>query len=136
MRVLFLLHSHPDLQTGGTELFARDLFRTMRGRSFEGRGIEGLFLAGTAAHQRPQSPGTPFQTVGNEADELLIWSGGFDPFFMSQIDLHGVSEPLAALLAELRPDVVHIHHLMTLGVEMVGGRAARAADGADHHDAA
>ncbi len=90
MRVLFLLHAHPELQAGGTEIFARDLFRTLR-RS----GVQGLFLAGTAAHQRPQSPGTPFQTVGAEPDELLIWSGGFNPFFMSQVDLHGVAPPFA-----------------------------------------
>jgi len=116
MRILFLLHAHPDLQAGGTEIFARDLFRTLR----RDHGMQGLFLAGTAAHQRPPSPGTPFQTVGAEADELLLWTGGFDPFHLSQTDLHGVAPPLAALLAELRPDVVHIHHLMTLGVEVVG----------------
>ena len=116
MRILFLLHSHPDLQAGGTEIFARDLFRTLR----RDADFEGLFLAGTAAHQRPQSPGTPFQSVGTEPDEVLMWSGRFDPFNMSQLDLHGVAVPLAALLAELQPDVVHIHHLMTIGVEVVG----------------
>jgi glycosyltransferase involved in cell wall biosynthesis len=116
MRVLFLLHAHPDLQAGGTEIFARDLFRTLRASG----AIEGLFLAGTAQHQRPQSPGTPFQTVGGADDELLMWTAGFDPFFMSQIDLHGVSQPLAGLLAQVQPDLVHVHHLMTLGVEMLG----------------
>ena len=116
MRILFLLHAHPELQAGGTEIFARDLFRALR----RDPAVDGLFLAGTAAHQRPQSPGTPFQVVGEAADELLIWSGGFDPFYMSQVDLHGVAPPLAELLTELQPDVVHIHHLMTLGVEMVG----------------
>ena len=68
MRILFILHSHPSLQAGGTEIFARDLFRTLR-RS----GVEGLFLAGTAAPQRPPSPGTPFQTVS--ARRTRFWSG-------------------------------------------------------------
>ena len=40
MRILFLLHAHPDLQAGGTEIFARDLFRT-----FRDAGFDGLFLA-------------------------------------------------------------------------------------------
>jgi glycosyltransferase involved in cell wall biosynthesis len=115
MRLMFLLHAHPDLQAGGTEIFARDLFRTLRAS-----GVSGLLLAGTAAHQRPASPGTPFQAVGNAADEVLAWTGGFDPFFLSQIDLYGLSHPLADLLREQQPDVVHIHHLMTLGVEIVG----------------
>src|ERR1019366_2039767 len=109
-------HAHPDLQAGGTEIFARDLFRTLR-RDF---GAEGVFLAGTFAGQRPRSPGTPFQTVGGASDELLLWTAGFDPFFQSQIDLHGVMPEFSTLLRDLRPDVVHIHHLMTLGVEMVG----------------
>jgi len=116
MRVLFLLHAHPELQAGGSEIFARDLFRTLR-NDF---GVDGLFLAGTAAHQRQPNPGTPFQTVGSETDELLVWTAGFDPFFMSQIDLHGVAGPITDLLIRLRPDVVHIHHLMTVGVELVG----------------
>ena len=116
MRVLFLLHAHPELQAGGTEIFARDLFRALK----RDHAAEGLFLAGTAPHQRPQSPGTPFQAVGAEPDEMLLWSGGFDPFFMSQIDAHGVGQPLAELLAELQPDLVHVHHLMTLGVEVIG----------------
>lgn len=115
MRVMFLLHAHPDLQAGGTEIFARDLFRNLRSR-----GISGLFVAGTAAHQRPASPGTPFQAVGSAADEILAWTGGFDPFFLSQIDLHGLSQPLAELLREQQPDVIHIHHVMTLGVEIIG----------------
>lgn len=115
MRVMFLLHAHPELQAGGTEIFARDLFRNLRGR-----GLSGLFVAGTAAHQRPPSPGTPFQAIGGTADEVLVWTGGFDPFFLSQIDLHGLSHPLAELLREQQPDVVHIHHVMTLGVEVIG----------------
>ncbi|MDT7952362.1 MAG: glycosyltransferase family 4 protein [Acetobacteraceae bacterium] len=115
MKVLFLLHAHPDLQAGGTEIFARDLFRTLRAR-----GVDGMLLAGTGAHQRPPSPGTPFQTVGSAADEFLAWSGGFDPFFLSQIDLHGLSHPLADLLCEQQPDIVHFHHVVTLGVELIG----------------
>ena len=115
MRVMFLLHAHPDLQAGGTEIFARDLFRNLRAR-----GVPGILLAGTAAHQRPASPGTPFQAAGSAADEVLAWTGGFDPFFLSQIDLQGLSQPLAELLREQQPDVIHIHHVMTLGVEIIG----------------
>ena len=114
MRVMYLLHAHPNLQAGGTEIFARDLFRTLRARD-----IDGVFIAGTAAHQRPPSPGTPFQAAGVAPDELLIWTGGFDPFFLSQIDLHGMSRALAELLTQQQPDLVHIHHFMTLGVEIV-----------------
>jgi glycosyltransferase involved in cell wall biosynthesis len=115
MRVLFMLHAHPELQAGGTEIFARDLFRALRDRD-----VGGLFVAATAAHQRPPSPGTPFQSIGQAADEVLIWTGGFDPFFQSQIDLHGVGNTIADLLTEQQPDIVHFHHLMGLGCELIG----------------
>ena len=115
MKILFLLHAHPDLQAGGTEIFARDLFRTLGTY-----GIRGLFLAGCAAHQRPPSPGTPFQAAGDAPDEILVWTAAFDPFFISQTDLHGIAPKLEHLLAEQQPDIVHVHHLMTLGVEIIG----------------
>lgn len=114
MRILFLCHAHPSLQAGGTEIFSHGLFRTLRRA-----GHEGAYLAGASAGQRPPSPGTPFQAVEGAADELLLWTAGFDPYFLSQTDLHGVTPALAAFLAELRPDIVHIHHLLTLGTEIV-----------------
>lgn len=115
MRVMFMLHAHPELQAGGTEIFARDLFRELRNRD-----VGGLFVAATAAHQRPPSPGTPFQAIGPAADELLVWTGGFDTFFQSQIDLHGVGTTIVDLLTEQQPDIVHFHHLMGLGCELIG----------------
>ncbi len=114
MRLLFLCHSHPELQAGGTEIFARDLFRTLRAASHDG-----VFLAGTAAHQRPPSPGTALQTASDQADEVLLWSGGFDSFFLSQTDLHGTIPEFVALLRELAPNIVHVHHTLQLGMEML-----------------
>ncbi len=115
MKVLFLCHSHPDLQAGGTEIFAHALFRALRER-----GVEGMFLSGTASHQRPPSPGTALQAAGSQADELLLWTAGFDSFFLSQTDLHGVVPDLVEVLREVHPDIVHIHHVLQLGLETVG----------------
>jgi glycosyltransferase involved in cell wall biosynthesis len=115
LRILFLCHSHPDLQAGGTEIFSLDLFRELRSR----RGIGGVYLAGTSAGQRSVAPGTAFQAAGSAPDELLLWTAGFDSFHLSQTDLHGVVPEFAALLRKLRPDVVHVHHTLQLGVELI-----------------
>ena len=115
MRVLYLCHSHPDLQAGGTEIFSLDLFRELRSRD----GITGAYLAGTSSGQRSVAPGTAFQATGNAPDELLLWTAGFDSFYLSQTDLHGVVPEFASLLRKLRPDVVHIHHTLQLGVELL-----------------
>jgi glycosyltransferase involved in cell wall biosynthesis len=115
LRILYLCHSHPDLQAGGTEIFSLDLFRELRSRD----GITGTYLAGTSAGQRSVAPGTAFQTIGSASDELLIWTAGFDSFYLSQTDLHGVVPEFTALLQRLRPEVVHVHHTLQLGVELL-----------------
>jgi glycosyltransferase involved in cell wall biosynthesis len=82
-------------------------------------GIEAMFLACTNKVHREQKPGTNFQTVGRSSDELVLWAGHFDRFYQSQIDLHGIVPDLSTLLQSFRPDIVHIHHTLLLGVEML-----------------
>ena len=115
MRLLFLCHAHPELQAGGTEIFSRELFRELRART----EITGAYLAGTSAGQRSQAPGTAFQATGVAADELLMWTAGFDGFFLSQIDLHGVVPELSSFLSQMRPDVVRLRRTLQLGVEIL-----------------
>jgi glycosyltransferase involved in cell wall biosynthesis len=115
MRVLVVAHNHPDLHPGGTEIFAHDLFRDFRARP----GIEALFLAATNRIHREPRPGTSFQSVGDAPDEVVLWSGHFDHFYLSQIDTFGVVPHLVSLLEDFRPDVVHIHHILLLGIEFI-----------------
>lgn len=114
-RILVVAHNHPEFHPGGTEIFAHDLFAELRARP----DVEALFLAATDHHHREPRPGTSFQTVGDAPDEVVVWSGHFDRFYMSQIDTYGVVPQLQGLLEEFRPDIVHIHHLLLLGVEFI-----------------
>ena len=124
MRVLFLCHNHPALQAGGTEVFARNLFRELRDQ----HGVEGLFLAAVTSTHREWLPGTMLQAAGEATDELLIWLDRFDRFFLSQPDTYGLAM-LGPMIEELAPDVVHVHHTLQLGVEMLD-LIRRAAPGA------
>lgn len=114
-RVLVVAHNHPELHPGGTEIFAHDLFGEFRSRP----DVNALFLAATDRHHREQRPGTSFQAVGDAPDEVIVWSGHFDQFYMSQTDTYGIIPQLQGLLEEFQPDIVHIHHLLLLGVEFV-----------------
>ena len=76
MRVLFLCHNHPGLQPGGTEVFARGLFRELRDR----HGVEGMFLAAVTGAHRERRPGTLLQGIDDAPDEALVWLGHFDRF--------------------------------------------------------
>ncbi len=114
-RVLVVAHNHPDLHPGGTEIFAHDLFREYRSRP----DTEALFLAATNHIHRSQRPGTSFQAVGDAPDEIIMWSGHFDRFNLSQIDSYGTVPHLINLLEDFRPDIVHIHHVLLIGVEFI-----------------
>lgn len=113
-RVLLIAHNHPSLHPGGTEIFAHDLFRSLKSA-----GAQALFLACTNGVHRDQKPGTNFQTIGRSADEVVLWAGHFDRFYQSQVDLHGIVPDLSGLLRAFKPDIVHVHHLLLLGVEML-----------------
>lgn len=110
-RILVVAHNHPQLHPGGTEIFAHDLTGAYREQ-----GAEVLFLGATNAIHRQPHPGTALQSVG---DDVLLWSGHFDRFHLSQIDHYGTLQDLASLLGEFRPDVIHIHHLVLIGAEFL-----------------
>ena len=113
MRILVVAHNHPSLHPGGTETVALEL-----SQAYRKAGHETLFLAATNALHRQPHPGTSFQVLpGGRGDEVLFWAGHFDRFTMSQVDLYGVVPDLVSLLESFRPDIVHIHHLLLVGVE-------------------
>jgi len=112
-KILFIAHNHPDLHPGGTEIFSHGLFRELKAQ----HGVEALYLACVNTVHRGRLPGTLLQSAGRAADELLLWTGHFDRFMLSQIDLHGVVPELERLLLTFRPDVVHFHHMLLVGVE-------------------
>lgn len=112
-RILVVAHNHPDLHPGGTEIFAHDL-----AQAYREQGCEVLFLGATNAIHRQPHPGTALQATG-EAGDVLLWSGHFDRFHLSQIDHYGTLQDLATLLGEFRPDVIHVHHLVLIGAEFL-----------------
>jgi len=114
MRVLFLCHNHPALQAGGTEVFARNLFRALR----DLHGAEGLFLAAVTSTHRESLPGTTVQAVGDAHDEMLVWLDHFDRFFLTQPDTYGLAT-LRPMVEALAPDIIHVHHTLQLGIEMI-----------------
>lgn len=110
-RILVVAHNHPELHPGGTEIFAHDL-----AGAYREQGCEVLFLGATNAIHRQPHPGTALQSVG---EDVLLWSGHFDRFHLSQIDHYGTLQDLGTLLNEFRPDVIHVHHLVLIGAEFL-----------------
>lgn len=117
MRALFLVHGHPALAPGGTEVLARSLFRELR----DAGAVEGLLLAAADPAARAPLPGTLLQPVGGSAadDEMLVTLARFDRFHLSQPDATGLVATLGPILARLRPEVIHLHHPLAWGVETI-----------------
>jgi glycosyltransferase involved in cell wall biosynthesis len=114
-RVLIICHNDPRLHPGGTETVAYELYRTLN----ETAGLEAYFLACVDRLHRARSSGTALQSVAGREREFLLWTSGYDLFCHAQVDHHGVVPELAELLLLLRPGVVHLHHYILFGLDLV-----------------
>jgi glycosyltransferase involved in cell wall biosynthesis len=110
LRVLVLSHMHPQASRGGAEIAAYQLYTALKDEP----GVTAWFLAASGGRfserlgARLQPPFGP--------DEFVYTGAGFDHWIHANPDPEFPGE-LAALLEELRPDVVHLHHYANFGVE-------------------
>lgn len=115
VRILFLCHGHPALVPGGTEAVAHDLFRALQARD----GCEALFVGCVSPLHRSGETDHRLQALDRSGDEMLLWVGAFDGFMLAQTETAGFAEALSEVLLSFRPDVVHFHHVLRLGLEAV-----------------
>ncbi|NDY90910.1 glycosyltransferase family 4 protein [Ideonella livida] len=111
-RVLVVAHGHPELSRGGAEQAAYDEYRALGAMP----GHESFLLA--RAPLSGSHGGTPF-SVYRAPSEFLFHSDMPDLFKLSQPIKHMVWSGFREFLLKLRPDVVHFHHYVFLGVELI-----------------
>ncbi len=112
-KVLIVAHNHPHFFPGGAEIIAYDLFKTMRAQGT----VEPFFMGGIAPGDRKVHIGTPFQTLSHAKDEILFWGADFDYFLQSQNVKSFMYLDFRLFLEKQRPDVIHFHHTMRIGLE-------------------
>ncbi len=112
-KVLIVAHNHPRFFPGGAEIIAYDLFKALRA----GGRYESFFLAGSTAADCPPRVGTPFQSPNHAPDEMIFRGSDFDYFYQSQNVAPYLHQDFREFLLESRPDVVHFHHTMRVGIE-------------------
>lgn len=106
-RVLLAAHSHPELTKGGAEIAAWQLHRAI---AADGRWQSAFLGCGGIPRPGP-SIGQPMG-----ADQYLYTPGEFDWFTFTNRN-ERFPEDFAALLAQLRPRLIHFHHYAQFGVE-------------------
>lgn len=124
MRILIVAHGHPELGAGGAQLAAYQLFRSLAGTP----GITACFLAADDDRLLPADAPeiTPFRARN---DEFLMKIDDFDAFSLSRQTQASV-EAFAIFVEKFRPDIVHFHHYLNIGVNLIGvarwsGKAVR-----------
>ncbi len=108
LRILVISHSHPEISKGGAEIAAFQLHRGFASRE----GCVSWFMGCDRRRTRSEIPiSQPFGI-----DDYLYSVGEFDWFKFSNQDPR-LPEAQTNLLLDLRPDIVHFHHYINVGVE-------------------
>ncbi|NBC33508.1 MAG: glycosyltransferase [Alphaproteobacteria bacterium] len=115
MKILHIAHNHPDYHAGGTEIIAKSLSEEMKGRPQS----SAVFLGAALPKYRSGNAGTPFLADDRQRGDPVITGAGFERLILSQRDARGVIHPFRDLLEAEKPDVVHFHHFLLLGMELL-----------------
>jgi glycosyltransferase involved in cell wall biosynthesis len=121
--VLYVVHNHPSVRPGGAEVYAYELFRSMR----RAPAFDAVLLA---------KSGPPVSSIGNthagtciapirgEPQQYFVYTDGYHEeydwifgTFRRSKELH--TKHLRGFLEAIRPDVVHFQHTLFLGYDVL-----------------
>jgi len=113
VRILVVVHGHPEIYAGGSEIVARSLSAAFRATP----GVSSRFIAVLRPGEASIGAGTGFSSFDGTEGESLFTAGILDDFFVSQTALPDLTQTFGAFLKAYDPDVVHFHHILNIGVE-------------------
>jgi glycosyltransferase involved in cell wall biosynthesis len=115
MKVLILSIFHPELVRGGAQQIAYELFQGLNARD----DTEAVFLAAIdQSHPAYYKAGACITGFDGRPNEFLFLSRTYDYWWHKTSDAR-LLEHYAAFLREIRPDVVHFHHFLLFGLDLV-----------------
>jgi glycosyltransferase involved in cell wall biosynthesis len=114
VRVLIVSHGHPAFSIGGAEVASHNLFRALGGTD----GIEAFYLARSPA-ALPRHADTPLMSLRQGERETFLHTEAWDQFWLSNGGIGDLQGAFSDYLRHVRPDVVHFHHVIGLGVEAI-----------------
>jgi glycosyltransferase involved in cell wall biosynthesis len=110
MKIVIFAHGHPRFNPGGGEHAAFALFKLLQ----EQANVEAWFVA--ASNLTSQSFGTSIASLNPY--EILIPRANCDFFYHAATGL-GESSELRAWINQIQPDVLHFHHFVHLGTDLI-----------------
>ena len=115
MKVLLISIFHPELVRGGAQQICHDLFEGLAATD----GVEPTLLA-AVDETLPQlyKSGARITGFDGRPGEFVFLSRGYD-YFWHRLRGDDLAEAFGNFLLQVQPDVVHFHHFMRLGVDLL-----------------
>src|ERR1700690_1262680 len=115
LKVLLVSLFHPELVRGGAQQVCYELFQGLRAR----KDVEATLLA-SVDESMPAlfKSGARITGFDRRPNEFLFLSRGYDHTW-HRIPSVPLIESYIEFLNLVRPDVVHFHHFLTLGIDLL-----------------
>ena len=113
-RILFVSVFHPEIVRGGAQQAAYELFQ-----GFRQANEDAIFLASVEPGNAPSlfKPGAIVTGFDQRENEYLFLSDSFEHSWYRNVNVRAIRW-FAEFLREMKPDVVHFHHFMTMGLDL------------------
>jgi glycosyltransferase involved in cell wall biosynthesis len=115
VKTLLISLYHPELVRGGAQQICYELFEGLK----ETRGVEATLLAAvdpSMAHLYKSA--ARITGFDGRPNEFIFLSRGYD-YFWNRLEGDDLSEAFATFLKQVKPDVVHFHHFLLLGLDLL-----------------
>jgi glycosyltransferase involved in cell wall biosynthesis len=114
-KVLIISLHHPELMRGGAQQVAYESFKGLQNE----HGIDAVLLASTdASYPALYKSGACITGFDRRHNEFLFLSTEYDNVWHRTSSVRLV-EAFAEFLGVVRPDVVHFHHFLTFGIDLL-----------------
>jgi glycosyltransferase involved in cell wall biosynthesis len=115
MKVLLISLFHPELVRGGAQQVCYELFTALKGRD----GIEPVLLAAVdPSFKALYKAGAQITGFDGREGEFVYLSRGYDYLWHKNTSVE-LAGSFAEFLELVQPDVVHFHHFLLFGVDML-----------------
>lgn len=113
MRILYLIHGHEKFSKGGAEAAAFSLFNSIRQLPDCDCWILCAFPIGNDAIQLGS-----LQSADKLGREYIL-GAQCEYFYLKSIDIAAIKPAIARLISEVKPDIIHLHHYINFGIDVI-----------------
>lgn len=112
LRVLVISHAHPSFSLGGAEVASHNLHRSLNAME----NVESVYLA-AASPPLQRHASSALMSARLPQEEVLFHTDAYDHFHLANEDVEAIERDLLRFVRDVKPDVVHFHHVLGFGLE-------------------